>query len=140
MRKALQCVWIPLALAGILLITLSATSGALESGSVTGKIERLNDKFSRDYKTMDYKGQKEWAEWGKDLNSLGWVVVQGDSGDLKDYLLLIIDNRTKIEKEDGGQGLFSDLKAGSRITASYKMGWDALHALDVKILKAGAPH
>jgi len=116
------------------MLLLPAVLSALEEGAITGKIERVNDKFERDYNTLDYKGQKEWQEWGKDLKSLGWVVLQGDSGELKDYLLLVIDSRTKIEKEDGTQGTFPDFAIGARIQASYKMGWDALHALDVKIL------
>jgi hypothetical protein len=120
-------------LAGILTSGLPARSETLEEGVVTGKVERLNDKFERDYNSLDYKAQKEWQAWGKDLKSSGWVVVQGESGELKDYLLLVIDTRTKISKEDGTPGVFSDLKVGSRVTASYKMGWDALHAADVKI-------
>jgi len=111
---------------------------ALEEGEITGNIERVNEGFARDYNTLDYKGQKEWDVWGKDLKALGWVVLQGDSGELKDYLLLVIDSRTKIEKEDGTPGGFSDFGKGTRIRASYKMGWDALHALHVKILTAGS--
>ena len=107
---------------------------ALEKGDITGAIERTNDKFLRDYETLDYKGEKEWAEWGTGLKSLGWIVVQGDSGELKDYLLLVIDTKTEIAKNDGGKGSFADLKPGARLKASYRMGWDALHAQKVEIL------
>jgi hypothetical protein len=106
---------------------------ALEQGEVKGKIERVNDMFNRDYNALDYKGDKNWQSWGKDLKSLGWIVVQGDSGELKDYLLLVVDTRAKIKKADGSLGKFEDLKVGSRITSSYRMGYDALHAEVVNV-------
>ncbi len=109
-------------------------AAAIEKGDVTGAIERKNDKFLRDYETLDYKGEKEWAKWGKGLKSQGWIVVQGDSGELKDYLLLVVDTNTEIEKKGGGQGVFSDLEPGERLDASYRMGWDALHAQKIVIL------
>jgi len=68
------------------------------------------------------------------LKALGWIVVQGDSGELKDYLLLVIDSRSSITKGDGSQGQFSDFQVGQRVKASYRMGWDALHVLTVSIL------
>jgi len=106
---------------------------AIEEGEIKGKIERLNDKFNRDYNTLDYKGDTKWQSWGKDTKSLGWVVVQGDSGELKDYLLLVVDTKTEIKKADGSIGKFEDLKIGSRISSSYRMGYDALHADKVKL-------
>ena len=107
---------------------------ALEEGEITGKIERRNDKFLRDYESLDYGTKKDWKEWGQGLRSLGWIVVRGDSGELKDYLLLVIDTRTEIESKASGKGQFTDLAPGSRIRAKYRMGWDALHALHVKEL------
>jgi hypothetical protein len=136
MRRAASYVLMFSFLVAILATGLTVRSETLEEGTVTGKIERVNEKFERDYNSLGYKDQKEWQAWGKDLKSLGWVVVQGDSGEPKDYLLLVIDTRSKLAKEDGTQAAFSDLNVGSRITASYKMGWDALHAAEVKLLKA----
>ena len=106
---------------------------AAEEGEIKGKIERVNDKFNRDYTILDYKGDKKWQSWGKDIKSLGWIVVQGDSGELKDYLLLVIDTKTEIKKADGSVGKFEELKVGTRIASSYRMGWDALHADNVKL-------
>ena len=117
-----------------MVLSTAIPASALEKGDVTGAIERKNDKFLRDYETLDYKGEKDWAEWGKGLKSQGWIVVQGDSGELKDYLLLVIDTKTEIEKKDGGSGAFSDLEPGERIKASYRMGWDALHAQKIVII------
>ena len=107
---------------------------ALEEGEITGKIERTNDRFLRDYESLEYGTKKDWKEWGRGRRSLGWIVVQGDSGELKDYVLLVIDTRTEIESKDSGKGQFTDLGPGSRIQAKYRMGWDALHALRVKKL------
>jgi hypothetical protein len=107
---------------------------ALEEGEITGKIERTNDKFLRDYESLEYGTKKDWKEWGQGRRSLGWIVVQGDSGDLKDYVLLVIDTHTEIESKDSEKRGFSDLGPGSRIRAKYRMGWDALHALHVKKL------
>jgi hypothetical protein len=65
---------------------------------------------------------------------MGWVVVQGDSGDRKDLLLLVIDTRTEVkysaEKMVPGKGL----RPGNRVRVRYRMGWDALHALEVERL------
>ncbi len=107
---------------------------ALEEGTITGKIERMDDKFLRDYENLDYKGAGKWEKWGKNLKSLGWIVVQGDSGKLKDYLLVVIDTKTNIQKNDGNDGTFLELKPNNRVVVSYRMGWDALHALEVKEL------
>jgi hypothetical protein len=109
-------------------------SFALEEGEITGTIERTNGRFLRDYESLDYGTKKEWKEWGQGLRSLGWIVVQGDSGELKDYVLLVIDTRTAIESKGSGKGEFNDFGPGDRIRAKYRMGWDALHALHVKKL------
>ena len=53
---------------------------------------------------------------------------------MKDYLLLVIDSRTLMAGADTGKGPFAHLHPGSRIWARYRMGWDALHALEVKEL------
>lgn len=111
-----------------------ATASALEEGDVMGKIERTNDKFLRDYEKLDYGENKEWEEWGRGLRSLGWIVVRGDSGELKDYLLLVIDTRTEMANKDSMEGQLLGLGPGDRIRAKYRMGWDALHALHVKKL------
>jgi hypothetical protein len=110
------------------------TASALEEGEVVGTIERTNDRFLRNYESLEYGVKDEWREWGKGLRSLGWIVVRGDSGELKDYVLLVIDTRTEIEGKDAQKGLFSDLVPGGRVQAQYRMGWDALHALHVKRL------
>lgn len=126
---------------GVLLFvcgTLFGSTGMgseLEEGEITGKIERTNPGFLRDYGSLDYGARKEWGEWGMGLKSLGWIVLQGDSGKLEDYLLLVIDTRTEIEGEKADRGRFSDLSPGSHIRAKYRMGWDALHALEVKKLE-----
>jgi len=114
------------------IIALALPVYSVDQGEIKGKIERTNDTFNRDYNTLDYKGDKKWQSWAKDLKSLGWIVVQGDSGELKDYLLLVIDTKTQIKKADESPGRFDDLKVGSRISASYRMGYDALHADAVK--------
>jgi hypothetical protein len=116
-----------------LLLGSFANVSALEEGEITGTIERTNDRFLRDYQTLDYKGRQGWAAWGRGLESLGWIVVQGDSGEIRDHLLLVIDTRTKIAGADKGR--FADLRPGDRIRAKYRMGWDALHALEVEKLK-----
>ena len=134
MRKIYHSVGFSLILSLAFLIFLPTGTAALEEGEVTGKIERMNEKFLREYDTLNYKGEKKWQGWGKGLKSLGWIVVQGDSGELKDYLLLVIDTRTKIEKADDSPAQFSDFNVGDRVTADYRMGWDALHAKNVKIL------
>lgn len=106
----------------------------LEEGEITGTIERVNEAFLRDYEKLDYGSKEEWQDWGKGLKSLGWVVVRGDSGDPKDLLLLVIDTRTKIERNYSDRCGVEDLGAGTRIEAKYRMGWDALHAVYVKKL------
>ena len=111
-----------------------STLYALEEGEVTGEIERTNEKFLRDYQELDYKGQKAWEAWGRGLESLGWIVVRGDSGEMKDYILLVIDTRTVIAGAGSDKGRIADLRPGDRIRAKYRMGWAALHALEVKKL------
>ena len=106
----------------------------LEEGEITGTIEKANEAFLRDYEELDYKSQKQWEDWGKGLKSLGWVVVQGDSGEPKDLLLLVIDTRTEMEGKGAGKCQVVDLGVGTRIEAKYRMGWDALHAIYVKKL------
>jgi hypothetical protein len=117
------------ALAGTIVVSF-----ALEEGDVTGRIERTNHEFLRDYEKIDYRGNKDWQQWGKGLRSLGWIVVRGDSGELRDYLLLVIDTRTQVENKDTGEGRLLGLGPGDRIWAKYRMGYDALHALEVKKL------
>jgi hypothetical protein len=112
-----------------------ASFATLEEGEVRGKIEGVDGNFLRDYETLDYKGEDEWQKWGKGLHSLGWIKVQGESGELKDLFLLIVNTRTKIVKQDGSQGQFSDFKNGQTVQASYRMGWDALHAREVRIVE-----
>jgi len=110
------------------------TGSALEEGEITGTIERANEAFLRDYEKLDYGSNKEWEDWGKGLKSLGWVVVRGDSGEPKDYLLLVIDSRTQIEINDSEKSPLAELGPGARIEVKYRMGWDALHAVSVKKL------
>lgn len=112
-----------------------ASFASLEEGNVKGRIEGVDGKFLRDYETLDYKGEKDWKTWGVGRRSLGWIKVQGESGELKDLFLLIVNNRTRVLKPDGTEGCFSDFKTGQTVQASYRMGWDALHADEVKILK-----
>jgi hypothetical protein len=119
----------------VLAVVFSAPCAALEEGDVSGKIEGVDGKFLRDYNTLNYKGEKDWQQWGEGLRSLGWIKVQGASGELKDLFLLVIDTRTKISKQDGTEGQFSDFNVGNKIHALYRMGWDALHAQEVKILE-----
>jgi len=117
-----------------LLLGSLAPVHALEQGEVTGTIERTNDKFLRDYQKLDYKGQKNWEAWAKGLVSLGWIVVREDSGETTNPMLLVIDTRTAIAGADSEKGRFGDLRPGDRVRAKYRMGWDALHALEVKRL------
>ena len=116
------------------LVGPAAAGSPLEEGEITGKIEKANDAFLRDYEKLDYKSQKKWEDWGKGLKALGWVVVRGDSGEPKDLLLLVIDTRTEIESNDSEKCEVMGLGAGTRIEAKYRMGWDALHAVYVKKL------
>jgi len=105
-----------------------------EEGVITGKIEKMNDAYLKDYEKMDYGPKKEWADWGKGLKSVGWILVQGDSGEPEDLLLLVIDTRTGTES-GGSEGCrVVDLAPGTGIEAKYRMGWDALHAVYVKKL------
>jgi hypothetical protein len=135
MKKFSGFVMIGLLVACLVPAAVPSPCAALEEGEVTGKVEGVDGKFLRDYETLNYKGEKKWKEWGNGLKSLGWIKVQGDSGELKDLFLLVIDTRTRIVKPDGSQGAFSDFKAGQKAHASYRMGWDALHAQEVKILE-----
>ena len=130
--------WLP-EMASLLMVcaVLVGPAGAgspLLEGEITGKIEKANKAFSRDYEKLDYKSQKQWEDWGKGLKSLGWVVVQGDSGEPKDLLLLVIDTRTEMESNDSETCQVMDLGPGTRVEAKYRMGWDALHAIYVKKL------
>ena len=134
MRRTLLWKGTSILLAGMFLLALPAIASKLEEGTITGKIERTSDAFLRDYTTLDYKGKEEWKKWGEGLKALGWILVKGESGDIKDTLLLVIDTRTRIESQDGLTASFTDLKPGGRVKASYRMGWDALHSLEVKLL------
>ena len=116
------------------LVGPAGAGSALLEGEITGKIEKVNDAFLRDYEKLDYKSQKQWEDWGKGLKSLGWIVVRGNSGDSKDYLLLVIDTRTEMESNDSETCQVMDLGPGTRVEAKYRMGWDALHAIRVKKL------
>jgi hypothetical protein len=116
------------------LVGPAAAGSPREEGEITGTIEKANEAFLRDYEELDYKSQKQWEDWGKGLKSLGWVVVQGDSGEPKDLLLLVIDTRTEIEINDSGKSPLADFGPGVRIEVKYRMGWDALHAIYVKKL------
>ena len=117
-----------------LLLGSLAPAHALEQGEVTGTIERTNDRFLRDYQELDYKGQKKWETWGSGLVSLGWIVVREDSGETTNPMLLVIDTRTVIAGAGSEKGKFGDFRPGDRVRAKYRMGWDALHALEVKRL------
>ena len=134
MRKTWLAEMVALLMVCAALVGPAAAGSPLEEGEITGKIEKTNDAFLRDYEELDYKSQKEWEDWGKGLKSLGWVVVRGDSGKPKDLLLLVIDTRTKIESNDSEKCEVMGLGAGTRIEAKYRMGWDALHAIYVKKL------
>jgi len=130
--------WLPemasLLMVCAVLIGPAAAESPLEEGEITGKIEKANDDFLRNYEELDYGSKKEWEDWGKGLKSLGWVVVRGDSGEAKDYLLLVIDTRTEIEINDSEKSPLADFGPGVRIEVKYRMGWDALHAIYVKKL------
>ena len=116
------------------LVGPAAAGSPLVEGEITGKIEKANDAFLRDYERLDYGSRKEWEDWGKGLKSLGWIVVRGDSGDSKDYLLLVIDTQTEMEGSDSETCQVMDLGPGTRVEAKFRMGWDALHAVYVKKL------
>ena len=126
------------ALCGLVLLTLlvgqPCSAHALEEGEVAGKIKKKNHEFLRDYEELDYKGKQNWQAWGRGRVSLGWIVVRRESGGENDLLLLVIDSRTAIRGTGPEEGRFTDLRAGDRIRATYRMGWDALHALEVKKL------
>ena len=134
MRKA----WLPemtsLLMVCAVLIGPAVAGPPLKEGVITGKIEKVNDAYLKDYEKMDYGSQKEWADWGKGLRSLGWIVVRGDSGEPTDVFLLVIDTRTVTEGGDAENRRVMDLALGTRIEAKYRMGWDALHAVYVKRL------
>jgi hypothetical protein len=130
-RRSRGWLWCVCVLFYVVFLVLPAH--ALEEGEIKGKIERAYDKFTRDYDTLDYKGDTTWQAWGKGLKSLGWIVVQGDSGQLKDYLLLVIDSKTELTRSDGTKATFGDLAVGKRISAAYSMGYDALHASKVRV-------
>jgi len=51
---------------------------------------------------------------------------------MKGDLLLVIDTWTGMAGTDGEKGSFVHLQPESRISARYRMGWDALHALELK--------
>ena len=116
------------------LVGPTVTASSLREGVITGKIEKVNDAYLKDYEKMDYGSKKEWADWGKGLRSIGWIVVRGDSGEPTDVLLLVIDTRTVTEGADSEKCRMMDLAPGTRIEAQYRMGWDALHAVYVKKL------
>ena len=121
-------------LAGVFLLALPAIASKLKEGEITGKIERISDEFVRDYNTLDYKGKEEWKKWGEGLKASGWIIVNGESGDFKNPLLLVVDTRTRIESQNGSPASFTDLKPGGRVKVLYRMGWDALHSREVKLL------
>ena len=116
------------------LVGSTVTASSLREGVITGKIEKASDAYLKDYGRMDYGSRKEWADWGKGLRSLGWIVVRGDSGEPTDVLLLVIDTRTVTEGGNSEECRVMDLAPGTRIEAQYRMGWDALHAVYVKKL------
>ena len=134
MRKT----WLPgmvsLLMVCAVLVGPAAAESPVEEGEITGTIERANEAFLRDYEKLYYGSKKEWEDWGKGLKSIGWVVVRGDSGEPKDYLLLVIDTRTQIEINDSEKSPLTDFGPGVRIEVKYRMGWDALHAIYVKKL------
>jgi hypothetical protein len=124
----------------VLLVLVSSSAGlsgiahGLEEGVVTGEIVRTDDAFLRDYEKLDYGDNKIWQAWGKGLVSLGLIVVRPDSRKPEEDLLLVIDTRTAVAGAGSDEGRFPDLRPGDRIRARYRMGWDALHALEVKKL------
>ena len=134
MRKTWFAEMVALLMVCAALVGPAVAESPLEEGEITGKIEKANDAFLRDYEKLDYKSKKEWEDWGKGLKSLGWIVVRGDSGEPKDLLLLVIDTRTEMGSNDSEKCEVMDLGAGTRIRARYRMGWDALHAVSVKKL------
>jgi hypothetical protein len=134
MRKTWLAEMVALLMVCAALVGPAVAESPLEEGEITGKIEKANDAFLRDYEKLDYKSKKEWEDWGKGLKSLGWIVVRGDSGEPKDLLLLVIDTRTEMGSNDSEKCEVMDLGAGTRIRARYRMGWDALHAVSVKKL------
>jgi hypothetical protein len=134
MRRTWLSEMVSLLMVCAVLVGPAVAGSPLEEGEITGKIEKANEAFLRDYEKLDYGSRKEWEDWGKGLKSLGWVVVRGDSGEPKDLLLLVIDTRTKIEGSDSEKCEVMGLGEGTRIEAKYRMGWDALHAVYVKKL------
>ena len=134
MRKTWLVEIVALLMVCAALVGPAVAGSPLEEGEITGKIEKANDAFLRDYEKLDYKSQKKWEDWGKGLKALGWIVVRGDSGEAKDLLLLVIDTRTEMGSNDSEKCEVMGLGAGTRIEAKYRMGWDALHAVSVKKL------
>ncbi len=82
------------------------------------------------YEGLDHQGLQHWKEWGSGLASVGWIVVQGDSGKKRGLLLLVIDTRTRVRTVREQKGLLGDLRPGDGVRAKYSMGRDALHALE----------
>ena len=97
----------------------------IDPGTVKGEI----DKVDTDYRKF---------------GAQGWIIVKWDVEDPKDIdrRLLVVGGGSKegagidcpITK--GDQSLtFQDLKAGQKVEADFKMGWDALHCTAVRVLK-----
>ncbi len=120
MRKTWLAEMVALLMVCAALVGPAVAESPLEEGEITGKIEKANDAFLRDYEKLDYKSKKEWEDWGKGLKSLGWIVVRGDSGEPKDLLLLVIDTRTEMGSNDSEKCEVMDLGAGTRIRARYR--------------------
>lgn len=118
----------------VLLIAPPLLVFAFEAGEVTGRIERTNEGFVRDYEETDYEGKESWEAWGRGRKALGWIVIRGDSGKSGIPVLLMLDTRTSMGGGKLTEGRFPPLRPGDRVWARYRMGWDALHALEVRKL------
>jgi len=101
----------------LLCLAFGPAAGAADAdkrGEITGSINRVN---------ADYHN----------AGASGFLVV--DSDDHTERLVLVVDGETDLRSADGEASRFEAFKAGSRIRARYEMGYDALHAKEIMILK-----
>lgn len=102
----------------LLCLILGPAAGAADlekRGEVTGSINRINSDYHN-------------------AGASGFLVV--DSGDRPERLVLVVDGETSIRSADGEARRFEAFEEGNRIRARYEMGYDALHAKEIMILKA----
>ena len=92
----------------------AGAAGAERRGEITGSVGRIN---------ADYHN----------FGAAGFLVV--DSDDRSERLVLVVDRETSIRAADGERRGFEAIEEGGRIQARYEMGFDALHAKEIVILK-----